>query len=88
MAKNRKKCLKLEKMSKNEFVSRIPVAVAFNPFHEQIGNPESVKKVTCSRFLRARIFLGIEKFENVRMPGFQINGKGARSFISTLIYIP
>ena len=65
-----------------------PILILFDSFHEKIWDPKSVEKITCARLVSSSIFLGVQKFENIWMPGFEVNGKSPGSFVSALVYIP
>ena len=53
--------------------------------HEEIGNPESEEEISRSNFFLSVILSEIEEFENVGMPGFDVDGECSRSLVSSLI---
>lgn len=55
-----------------------PVSITFNAFHKQVRNPQSVKQITSTIFFLSGVLLQVQKFENVRMPRFQVNSKCTR----------
>ena len=62
-----------------------PVAVGFNSLHEEIWDPESVEQVSSAIFFFAMVLSKIQPAKNVCVPGFEIDGKGTRTFVAALI---
>ena len=64
-----------------------PIATALDAFHEKIGNPQRVEKISRARFLFAVIFFEIQKFKDVGVPGFEVDGEGAFATTAALIAV-
>jgi hypothetical protein len=55
--------------------------------HEEIRNPKSIEEITSTFFFRTRRKLHSEEIVNIRMPGFQVHGKGTIALAPSLVYI-
>ena len=65
-----------------------PVLILLDAFHEKVWNPKCVEKVAGPRLVGACVFLGVQKLENVGVPGFEVNCKSPGALVAALVYIP
>src|SRR5258708_24330525 len=64
-----------------------PGSAGFYAFHEQVGDPHSIKEVSGSQFILAMVLTEVQESEYIGMPGFQVDGESAFAFAAALIYI-
>src|SRR3954468_18308468 len=64
-----------------------PFKVLLNSLHEQIGSPERVEEITSSDLLLSVVLAQIQEVKDISVPRLQVDGKGARTLIATLINI-
>jgi hypothetical protein len=54
-----------------------PFGIISNPFHKQVGNPESVEQIASTLGFVTVIFAKIQKGKDVSMPRFQVASNAA-----------
>lgn len=64
-----------------------PDAVGLNALHEKVRDPHCVEKVSRTKLLRTRVLSQVQKLKDVRVPGLEVDGKGARAFVASLVHV-
>jgi hypothetical protein len=62
-----------------------PLAVLLNPLHEEIRDPKSEEEITGTDLFLSVVLAKVEEFKDIGVPGLEIDGKGTRTFVATLI---
>ena len=62
-----------------------PVAVFAHALHEQVGNPQAVEQAAGADFVLAGVLLQVEPFEDVGVPGLEVDGEAALALAATLV---
>ncbi len=65
-----------------------PHIVALNTLHEQIRYPHRIEKVARAHLFFAVILLEFQEFENIGVPGLQIDRKTSFAFATSLVNVP
>mmetsp|Transcript_19724 Transcript_19724/g.41632 ORF Transcript_19724/g.41632 Transcript_19724/m.41632 type:complete len:589 (-) Transcript_19724:922-2688(-) len=64
-----------------------PVPVALDALHEEVGRPEAVEEVPGAGLLLAVVLAQVQPLKDVRVPGLQVNGKGALALAAALVHV-
>ena len=64
-----------------------PNTLLLHTLHKQIRNPQSIKQITRTMLLFARILLQIKNTFDINMPWFDIHSKRTLSFSTSLVHI-
>jgi hypothetical protein len=62
-----------------------PVFIGLDTLHEEIGNPESVEKITSTVFLSSIVLAELKELNNISVPRLKVNSKGSLTFATSLI---
>lgn len=62
-----------------------PVSISLDTLHEEVGNPESVEKITSTVLLISVVLAELEELNNISVPRFEIDSEGSLTFATALI---
>lgn len=65
-----------------------PIAIGLNTLHEEIRRPESIEQVTRADLLLAVVLAEIQELKDVGVPRLQVDSKGTRALVATLVHVP
>ncbi|KAH3661623.1 hypothetical protein OGAPHI_006472 [Ogataea philodendri] len=64
-----------------------PVGVLLDSLHEQVWDPQSREQVSSSDFLLTVVLTDVDEIKDVGMPWLDIQGKGTRTLVTTLVNV-
>jgi hypothetical protein len=62
-----------------------PLAVFEYTFHEEVGNPQRIEKISRSDFLLAVVLSELKKVIDIHVPRLEVYSEGSLSFAATLV---